>query len=436
MKKIILFISLLLLVSCSNNPSSTSSSTNPLNKLFFASDLEEKDLPKPKEKISSLDEMIYALDYLAFYQIDKKVSFYIDNNYSKTFYNIYQEFSKAQEQVQIADVYPSFINYSLYVDYKVITINVVSQQIATKSNSKLEASKIYEIDYQKESSDHQIPLEKSNLKEIEVETSQHLYYVVENKYKPILKKNSIAEKIYSTAKDILNSIIDDTMNEYQKAKQIYNYICSEISYDYITSGESTYNLNENQAYFLEGVFLNQNAVCDGKSKAYSLLCNMENIDNVRVTAINDKYQGHAYNYIKIFDKWYLSCTTFGSHRMELKENEYYIVPSLNMFLTNYQTPYASNWGYDSKMHEDIKEKIESQSNFELSIIDNLNSFKEIIESYHLNSLLNIEVEFQYFKDINLFKEDIEKEYLSYEIVLLKNLPYENNYYSIIFLSNI
>lgn len=436
MKKIILFISLLLPVSCSNNPSSTSSSTNPLNKLFFASDLEEKDLPKPKEKISSLDEMIYALDYLAFYQIDKKVSFYIDNNYSKTFYNIYQEFSKAQEQVQIADVYPSFINYSLYVDYKVITINVVSQQIATKSNSKLEASKIYEIDYQKESSDHQIPLEKSNLKEIEVETSQQLYYVVENKYKPILKKNSIAEKIYSTAKDILNSIIDDTMNEYQKAKQIYNYICSEISYDYITSGESTYNLNENQAYFLEGVFLNQNAVCDGKSKAYSLLCNMENIDNVRVTAINDKYQGHAYNYIKIFDKWYLSCTTFGSHRMELKENEYYIVPSLNMFLTNYQTPYASNWGYDSKMHEDIKEKIESQSNFELSIIDNLNSFKEIIESYHLNSLLNIEVEFQYFKDINLFKEDIEKEYPSYEIVLLKNLPYENNYYSIIFLSNI
>lgn len=436
MKKIILFISLLLLVSCSNNPSSTSSSTNPLNKLFFASDLEEKDLPKPKEKISSLDEMIYALDYLAFYQIDKKVSFYIDNNYSKTFYNIYQEFSKAQEQVQIADVYPSFINYSLYVDYKVITINIVSQQIATKSNSKLEASKIYEIDYQKESSDHQIPLEKSNLKEIEVETSQQLYYVVENKYKPILKKNSIAEKIYSTAKDILNSIIDDTMNEYQKAKQIYNYICSEISYDYITSGESTYNLNENQAYFLEGVFLNQNAVCDGKSKAYSLLCNMENIDNVRVTAINDKYQGHAYNYIKIFDKWYLSCTTFGSHRMELKENEYYIVPSLNMFLTNYQTPYASNWGYDSKMHEDIKEKIESQSNFELSIIDNLNIFKEIIESYHLNSLLNIEVEFQYFKDINLFKEDIEKEYPSYEIVLLKNLPYENNYYSIIFLSNI
>lgn len=436
MKKIILFISLLLLVSCSNNPSSTSSSTNPLNKLFFASDLEEKDLPKPKEKISSLDEMIYALDYLAFYQIDKKVSFYIDNNYSKTFYNICQEFSKAQEQVQIADVYPSFINYSLYVDYKVITINVVPQQIATKSNSKLEASKIYEIDYQKESSDHQIPLEKSNLKEIEVETSQQLYYVVENKYKPILKKNSIAEKIYSTAKDILNSIIDDTMNEYQKAKQIYNYICSEISYDYITSGESTYNLNENQVYFLEGVFLNQNAVCDGKSKAYSLLCNMENIDNVRVTAINDKYQGHAYNYIKIFDKWYLSCTTFGSHRMELKENEYYIVPSLNMFLTNYQTPYASNWGYDSKMHEDIKEKIESQSNFELSIIDNLNSFKEIIESYHLNSLLNIEVEFQYFKDINLFKEDIEKEYPSYEIVLLKNLPYENNYYSIIFLSNI
>ena len=138
MKKIILFISLSLLVSCSNNPSSTSSSTNPLNKLFFASDLEEKDLPKPKEKISSLDEMIYALDYLAFYQIDKKVSFYIDNNYSKTFYNIYQEFSKKEVLPQeyksrymiytylsnngVAIGYLAFDNYSKNISINYMTI--------------------------------------------------------------------------------------------------------------------------------------------------------------------------------------------------------------------------------------------------------------------------------------------------------------------------
>ena len=54
MKKIILFISLLLLVSCSNNPSSTSSSTNPLNKLFFASDLEEKDFVFVDHEVSEV----------------------------------------------------------------------------------------------------------------------------------------------------------------------------------------------------------------------------------------------------------------------------------------------------------------------------------------------------------------------------------------------
>lgn len=431
MKKYLLLISLLL-CSCNN----VTSSLNKIDKLYFASNLKQEDLPKPNQTISSLEEFIYSLDYLAFYRIDKKVSFYISEEYAKSFYNIYQEFSKAQEQVVIADVYPTFMDYSLYVNYKIITLNVVIQDIATKYNEKLEAQNIYEIDYKKDDYQHHIPLNNSSLKEINVETSQQLYYVIENHYKPCLKKDSIAEKIYKSAEKILNSIISDDMNEYQKAKQIYNYLCSEISYDYITSNESTYNLNENQAYFLEGVFLNHNAVCDGKSKAYSLLCNMENIDNVRVTAINDKYQGHAYNYIKIDNKWYLSCTTFGGHRMELLDNKFYIVPSINMFLVNYQTPYFTSWGYDSNMHQEIKEKIEKDNYFDIKEINSINEFNQLINNYHLSSLSNIEVEFQYFKDINLFKEEIEKDYSSYNLVLLQNLPYENNFYSLIFLNNI
>lgn len=431
MKKYLLLISLLL-CSCNN----VTSSLNKIDKLYFASNLKQEDLPKPNQTISSLEELVYSLDYLAFYKIDKKVSFYISEEYAKSFYNIYQEFSKAQEQVVIADVYPTFMDYNLYVNYKIITLNVVIQDIAIKSNEKLEAQNIYKIDYKKGDYQHQIPLDSSSLKEINVETSQQLYYVIENHYKPRLKKDSIAEKIYKSAENILNSIISDDMNEYQKAKQIYNYLCSEISYDYITSNESSYNLNENQAYFLEGVFLNHNAVCDGKSKAYSLLCNMENIDNVRVTAINDKYQGHAYNYIKIDNKWYLSCTTFGSHRMELLDNKFYIVPSINMFLVNYQTPYFTSWGYDSNMHQEIKEKIEKDNYFDIKEVNSINEFNQLINNYHLSSLSNIEVEFQYFKDINLFKEEIEKEYSSYNLVLLQNLPYENNFYSFIFLDNI
>ena len=245
MKKYLLLISLLL-CSCNN----VTSSLNKIDKLYFASNLKQEDLPKPNQTISSLEEFIYSLDYLAFYKIDKKVSFYISEEYAKSFYNIYQEFSKAQEQVVIADVYPTFMDYNLYVNYKIITLNVVIQDIAIKSNEKLEAQNIYKIDYKKGDYQHQIPLNSSSLKEINVETSQQLYYVIENHYKPCLKKDSIAEKIYKSAENILNSIISDDMNEYQKAKQIYNYLCSEISYDYITSNESSYNLNENQAYFL------------------------------------------------------------------------------------------------------------------------------------------------------------------------------------------
>ena len=153
MKKYLLLISLLL-CSCNN----VTSSLNKIDKLYFASNLKQEDLPKPNQTISSLEEFIYSLDYLAFYKIDKKVSFYISEEYAKSFYNIYQEFSKAQEQVVIADVYPTFMDYNLYVNYKIITLNVVIQDIAIKSNEKLEAQNIYKIDYKKGDYQHQIPL--------------------------------------------------------------------------------------------------------------------------------------------------------------------------------------------------------------------------------------------------------------------------------------
>ena len=106
--------------------------------------------------------------------------------------------------------------------------------------------------------------------------------------------------------------------------------------------------------------------------------------------------------------------------------------SINMFLVNYQTPYFTSWGYDSSMHQDIKIKIEKDNYFDIKEINSLNEFNQLINNYHLSSLSYIEVEFQYFKDINLFKEEVKKEYSSYKVVLLQNLPYENNFYSLIF----
>ena len=81
-------------------------------------------MPTPNKTITSLDEFIYALDYMAFYKIKSKISYYISNNYASTFYNIYNEFNKAVSLSNIADNYPNYLNYDLYEKYKIITITL------------------------------------------------------------------------------------------------------------------------------------------------------------------------------------------------------------------------------------------------------------------------------------------------------------------------
>ena len=129
-----------------------------------------------------------------------------------------------------------------------------------------------------------------------VSSSEQLYWAVENKITPICEKGSRAETIYNLAKQTLNSIISDNMTDYEKALSIFDWICSNTSYDYYALVDGAY---DNMAtlvpvYYLEGVFLTGYAVCDGFSKAYSLMCNMEGIDAVRIVGTASG-GGHAWN---------------------------------------------------------------------------------------------------------------------------------------------
>ena len=455
MKKYLIYLLLffVFLTACnqtnSNLQTSSSSANHYLNQLTFIDDLKQEDLPQPKKILSSLSEMVYALDYMAFYQIDEKISFYISDDYASQFYNISQEFSKATDQVLIADAYPAFLDRSLYIDYRIVTLDLAIQEIATKSFSKNSQIGIQEFDYQphinqRENTFENFPIVYQNQGTIHVETSQQLYYAVEMGYLPICKENSMAEFIYEEAKNILRRIISDEMNDYTKAKQIFNFLTSDVFYDHQTASLSSDDLNQYQAYYLEGVFINRYAVCDGKAKSYTLLAKMEGIDIVRVTDFNDQFQGHAYNYICIDDHWYLSCTTFGSYRLQLTDDEtFYAVPSYNMFLTTLKTPYLEDWGYDSVMYPDIKEKIEMEEwdyykttiNNDSLYIKDVQQLLRIIQNFEINALKNKEFEFCYEGDIELLQEEIISFYPQYQIIVLENRPLNSHRFSIIFLEN-
>lgn len=179
-----------------------------------------------------------------------------------------------------------------------------------------------------------------------VSTSNMLYKAVAWGYKPVfmgLQADNL-KQIYDNAKDALSYIVSDEMSEYEKVHAIYDYIIYNVRYDHdCANAEDTYvsgnlSLNEKMkyyGYYLEGIFLDKfykkdmHAVCDGKSKAFVLMCGIEGITAVRISgeASSDgkNFGGHAWNKVLLDlngtgDKeWYFVDTTWGDVGDDSKE---------------------------------------------------------------------------------------------------------------------
>lgn len=179
-----------------------------------------------------------------------------------------------------------------------------------------------------------------------VSTSNMLYKAVAWGYKPVfmgLQADNL-KQIYDNAKDALSYIVSDEMSEYEKVHAIYDYIIYNVRYDHdCANAEDAYvsgnlSLNEKMkyyGYYLEGIFLDKfynkdmHAVCDGKSKAFVLMCGIEGITAVRISgeASSDgqNFGGHAWNKVLLDlngtgDKeWYFVDTTWGDVGDDSKE---------------------------------------------------------------------------------------------------------------------
>ena len=192
-----------------------------------------------------------------------------------------------------------------------------------------------------------------------VSTSNMLYKAVAWGYKPVFMGSQAEnlKQIYDNAKDALSYIVSDEMSEYEKVHAIYDYIIYNVRYDHdcanaqdkyntnnalLTEEEKrelqNLNLNEKMkyyGYYLEGIFLDKfykkdmHAVCDGKSKAFVLMCGIEGITAVRISgkASSDGQNpgGHAWNKVLLDlngtgDKeWYFVDTTWGDVGDDSKE---------------------------------------------------------------------------------------------------------------------
>lgn len=179
-----------------------------------------------------------------------------------------------------------------------------------------------------------------------VSTSNMLYKAVAWGYKPVFMgaQADNLQQIYDNAKDALSYIVSDEMSEYEKVHAIYDYIIYNVRYDHdCANAQDKYvsgnlSLNEKMkyyGYYLEGIFLDKfykkdmHAVCDGKSKAFVLMCGIEGITAVRISgeASSDgkNFGGHAWNKVLLDlngtgDKeWYFVDTTWGDVGDDSKE---------------------------------------------------------------------------------------------------------------------
>lgn len=177
-----------------------------------------------------------------------------------------------------------------------------------------------------------------------VTSSNMLYRVVSWGYKPTF--NAVAgesaamtaarvnaQQIYENAREILLEICHNDMTETEKAHAIFDWIVTEVDYDYDLSDASGITVDQALAYngfYLEGIFLDNaelRAVCDGKSKAFALMCGMEGISACRVIGYveNNQDKGHAWNKVLLdpdgdgIKHWYIVDTTWSDFSIAGKE---------------------------------------------------------------------------------------------------------------------
>lgn len=112
--------------------------------------------------------------------------------------------------------------------------------------------------------------------------------------------------------DLLSSLDLSSKTDYQKIKAIYDYICSNITYDYDNLYDDSYTLKHSSYAAL----INKKAVCQGYASLFYRLALEAGID-ARVIS-GDSNGPHAWNIVKIEGSYYNLDSTWDAGNTEYK----------------------------------------------------------------------------------------------------------------------
>ena len=154
-------------------------------------------------------------------------------------------------------------------------------------------------------------------------TGSQLFYLAEHGVRPLPESGSNAERLYQKARAVLRTICDDNMSDFEKVHAMYDWMILNTTYDRLMADTYIRTLSSSEVltyktFYLEGVFDDGVAVCDGYSKAFVLLCALEGIPCVRVGGTVGS-ANHAWNKVYIDGEWYEVDVTWGNFSIKNSE---------------------------------------------------------------------------------------------------------------------
>lgn len=273
--------------------------------------------------IDSYEELVEYVEYICFNNITKQSAKSINVTYVSGKTNINSEISKAADECTYPRV--GSLSYETLTNSTTIYVTTDLSSIeATVTGTALEDRYPQYEDVlfnplSTRSADYDDFAVNYIKDTFACTTSNQLFYILEHGYRPLPIKGSAAESVYNAYKDIMRTIVDDTMSDYEKVRSIYLWLIENVYYDNYVASNSSSDYYKYKAFYLEGV-LEGSAVCDGISKAFTVMCAIEGIDCVRVTGIIDGQDvGHAWNKVQILDGWYLTDATWGNQTFKMQD---------------------------------------------------------------------------------------------------------------------
>lgn len=163
---------------------------------------------------------------------------------------------------------------------------------------------------------------KTRSKSLTVASTQQLVYALTKGYLPVPVTGTPAATALTSCEGILRKIVTDSMSDLGKLAAIYDYTSSHICYDFVGDDYAGPNSKSSapnafvavdDGFFLEGA-LQGFAVCEGWTKLFTVLSQLENLPAYNVSGYSNTFNytssylsldskkgwaTHAYNYYTI-----------------------------------------------------------------------------------------------------------------------------------------